>query len=824
MKVSLNWAQAFSNVDLKSLPTDELLKKIGLQLGAVEEVIDYGARFDSIVVGRVASCVDHPNADRLHVCRIDDGGVTQGVERGDDGYVQVVCGATNVREGLLVAWLPPGSTVPSSYDEKEPFVLGARELRGVVSNGMLASAKELGLGTEHDGILEIDRNVVPGVPFVSLYDLDDTIVDCENKMFTHRPDCFGILGVARELAGIQQQQFTSPDWYMTAPQFDQKNTLPLAVDVQTDLVPRFVAVALDSVAIAPSPMWLKSALVRVGLKPINNVVDVTNYVMHLTAQPLHAYDYDKVAARSGDVPTLVARLARSDEKLALLNGKTIELDDSSVVIATDTETIGLAGVMGGGDTEVDDSTSRIILEVATFDMYNIRRTSMKHGVFTDAVTRFNKGQSPLQNDRVLSYTLGLLAELTSAVQASSVYDIKQHDTTTNTLAVTAAFINDRLGSALSAQEISQLLRNVEFDTEVAEDVITVTVPFWRQDIELGEDIVEEIGRLYGFDKLPVELPRRSVEPVALDALLKFKGELRTIMAAGGANEILSYNFVHGNLLERVGQNPEEAFRLRNALSPELQYYRLSLTPSLLTFVQPNMKAGHNEFMIYELGKCHNKAYLNDEKLPEEFNVFAGVFAAKKSIGAPLYRARRYLDYVAQQCGIELQYSPIEDETAYPVSKPFNLTRSALVSVKGTDTYLGIIGEFREPVKKSLKLPDATAGFEIGLEELLQVKQDHTDYRPLSRYPGTSQDICFRVESSLSYVALETAIEASLLDVVTDTSVKLVDIYQSEDTSTKQITFRISMVDHTKTLTHDEATQIIKKVTDVVTQNLSATVV
>ena len=824
MKVSLNWAQSFSNVDLKALPTDELLQKIGLQLGAVEEVINYGARFDHIVVGRVMSCEDHPNADRLHVCRIDDGGVTQDVDRGDDGYVQVVCGAPNVREGLLVAWLPPGSTVPASYDEKELFVLEARDLRGVLSNGMLASAKELGLGSDHDGILEIDGDEAPGTFFVSLYDLDDTIIDCENKMFTHRPDCFGILGVARELAGISQQQFVSPDWYTTEPHFEQKQTLPLTVDVQTNLTPRFIAVALDTVVVGPSPLWLRSALVRVGLKPINNVVDVTNYVMHLTAQPLHAYDYDKVASRSGTIPTLIARQAQEGEKLALLSGKTIELDSSSVVIATDKEVIGLAGVMGGSDTEVDATTTRIILEVATFDMYTVRRTSMKYGLFTDAVTRFNKGQSPLQNDRVLRYALQLLGELAAALQASDVYDIKKIDASRNTLTVTAGFINHRLGSTLSATDISQLLGNVEFGIEVIDDSILITAPFWRQDIEIAEDIVEEIGRLYGFDKLPVSLPKRTVEPVSLDALLKFKSELRTIMAAGGANEILTYNFVHGNLLERVGQNPEEAFRLRNALSPELQYYRLSLTPSLLNVVHPNSKAGHNEFLIYELGKCHSRAQLNYEGLPEEFNVFAGVFSTKKSVGAAFYRVRQYLDYIAEQCGVVLQYSPVEDETELSVTKPFDFKRSAFVSVKGVGTFLGVIGEYKQAVKKSLKLPEATAGFEIGLEELLQVKQDHTAYKPLSRYPGTSQDICFRVEQSLPFALLEATIEDVLKEIAIEMRVELVDIYKADNSSDKQITFKILMVDHVKTLSSSEANEIVKKITDTVTQKQSATIV
>jgi phenylalanyl-tRNA synthetase beta chain len=316
MKVSRNWIQQYLDFDLPS--NDELVKKIGAQLGAVEEVRDLSEQYKGIVIAKVVSCKPHPNADKLKLCLIDDGNTVASVERNTDGYVQVVCGAPNAAEGLFVAWLPPGATVPSTAHDQEPFRLEAREIRGEKSNGMLASAKELAIGDSHDGILILDvqytseskkpatdvsfsealtnyittPNIKPGDDFAKTYKLDDTIIEIENKMFTHRPDCFGMLGVAREIAGILGHEFRSPDIYRkpkTVPGEDTSKSLIIHNELP-ELVPRFVAQVFDNVRIGPSPVWMQTMLSRVGIRPISNIVDITNYFMVLTGQPLHAYD------------------------------------------------------------------------------------------------------------------------------------------------------------------------------------------------------------------------------------------------------------------------------------------------------------------------------------------------------------------------------------------------------------------------------------------------------------------------------------------------------------------------------------------------------
>lgn len=822
MKISVNWLRQFTDIDLS---VDELVKKIGAQLGAVEEVVDLGKTYQHIVIAQVVSCEKHPNADKLKVCKIDDGGKAQDVERDENDHVQVVCGAPNVREGLTVAWLPPGATVPSTAD-KDPFVLGARELRGVVSNGMLASAAELAIGDNHDGIVELDTPAEPGADFAEAYELNDHIIDIENKMFTHRPDCFGILGVAREIAGIQNIPFKSPDWYR-AP-LDRikpgKSRVELRVENKAgELVPRFMAVAMADVTVGPSPFVIQTYLSRVGLKPINNVVDVTNYLMYLTGQPTHAYDADKLRQVSGgETLSLESRLSRKGEKVKLLNGKELELQDEITVLITSNDVpVGVGGIMGGSETEVDSSTKNIVVECANFDMYNVRKTSMKYGLFTDAVTRFNKGQSALQNDVVLEEAVTTLQYVSGAHVASDVCDVKEILKPLGEVRVGADFVNVRLGLRLDAKDMARLLTNVEFSVEVNDNnELRVTPPFWRTDIEIAEDVVEEIGRLYGFDHLPLELPKRSIRPAQPSAMLQLKSTIRDVLSRSGANEVLTYSFVHGNLLDKVGQDKEQAFKLSNALSPDLQYYRLSLTPSLLEKVHPNSKAGYDEFAIFEIGKSHIKDQQdkNEPDVPMEFNALSLVYANNgkaKHKGAAFYVAKQYLQTLADKTGITLTYEPLnelsDDSVIAKTAAPYEPTRSALVK-DASGRVFGIVGEFKRSVSTALKLPVASAGFEVGL--FLFAGESASLYQPLSRYPSVQQDISLKAAKNTSYGPLFVELQQGLQELVDEdlrADLMPLDIYQKSDT--KHFTFRLTAAHYKKTLKAAEINELLDKLAE-----------
>jgi len=824
MKVSLNTIRQYIDFELPAV--DELVSRINQQLGQVEEVIDLSDKYKDVVIVKVLSAEKHPNADRLSVCVVDDCGVVKDVERDGDGHVQVVCGAPNVHGGMFAAWLPPKSTVPASYEDKEPFVLETREIRGVKSNGMLAAADELALGSDHEGIIEINPDewkpsnveIKPGASFAEAYGLNDTILDIENKMFTHRPDCFGQLGVAREISGILGHKFTSPDWYIKAPEFAGAEGLTLNVFNEAGAkCPRFTAVALQDVEVRPSPLWLQIELVRLGSKPINNIVDATNYVMLLTAQPTHAYDYDKLRGA-----TLGVRMAKPGEKATLLNDKSYELTEDDIVIVDGEGIVGLGGVMGGGNSEVSETTKNIVLEVATFDMYAIRKTSMRHGLFTDAVTRFNKGQSASQQPHVLSLLAMSVHDVADGSQASQVFDAQTNGgEKPRTLEIDTKFINDRLGLSLSEDDMAGLLQSVEFHIERAP--LRASAPFWRTDIELPEDIVEEVGRLYGFDKLPVELPRRSITPAAKNPVFEVKKHIREQLRRAGANEVLTYSFVHEDILEKAGQDPKQAYQLGNALSPDLQYYRLSLTPSLLEKVHPNIKAGHDEFVLFELGKAHRVGDLDDEGSPREYKRLALVWAAKKSSEAGYFVAKRYLESLTP----DVRYVPLSDYdvTKYAIfeqlAKPFEPKRAAVV-MDGED-FVGVMGEYKSNVRTAFKLPEGTAGFEVFQTHLMKVAP--RAYRPLSRFPKVTQDISLKVASDVSYESLLSSVRQAVNENQPGECEYLLtplSIYQPEDdASQKTITLRLAIASYEKTLTDKDVSAILDAVTSEAAKKLNA---
>ncbi len=825
MKVSLNTIKQYTSVDL---PVEELVQKINRQLGGVEEVTDLGKRYEGAVIVRVVQCDDHPNADRLHVCKVDDGGVVPDVDRDENGFVQVVCGAPNVHADMFAVWLPPRAAVPSSFDDKEPFILDARELRGVVSNGMLASAKELAIGDSHEGILEVDSNewkpsnveIKPGTSFAKAYGLDDTIIDIENKMFTHRPDLFGQLGVAREIAGIQHNAFTSPDWYKALPTFNGGEGLELAIENDaSEVVPRFMAVAVKGVEVKPSPLWLQCELVRLGGKPINNIVDVTNYVMLLTAQPTHAYDYDKLRGHK-----LVARMAHEGETVKLLNDKTYQLNGADIVIADGEGPVGLAGIMGGGDSEVSSETKNIVLEVATFDMYAVRKSSMRHGLFTDALTRFNKGQSPLQNDHVLNLLLQSVLEVSPGEQASEVFDTASLRSDGHaTQAIDRAFINARLGLDLTSKEIGDLLRNVEFVVEDESDEIRYTAPFWRTDIELPEDIVEEVGRLYGFDKLPRILPGRSTKPAPRNEKRVLKQNIRESLAKSGANEVLTYTFVHENILKRANQNPDEAFRLGNALSPDLQYYRLSVLPSLLDKIRASIKAGFGEFTLFELGKGHHKQNMGEDGLPTETDLLELVYTSQKPReGAAYYHARRMVEALLHDLGLGVIFEPIPNAIPFAGMAPYDHERSAFIKTTDGAT-LGVVGELNATVRKGFKLPEYTAAATLDIASLLGVKRG-IPYKPLPRFPKVSQDISLKVSTDVHFADLFKLVEDTVRAADVSTGYVLVEpqaIYQPEGDPTKTLTFHIEVASETGTLTDKQVGEVLDAVAERAANELQA---
>jgi phenylalanyl-tRNA synthetase beta chain len=712
---------------------------------------------------------------------------------------------------------------------------------GKTSNGMLASAKELAIGDAHERLLIIDKPAKPGDSFKDLYELDDQIIDIENKMFTHRPDCFGLLGVARELAGIFNKSFTTPDWYLKDQQPEpETDVIPLVVTNQLpELVPRFCAVVISNIEVAPSPVQLQSYLSRMGIRPINNIVDSTNFTMLLTGQPLHAYDYDKLKKIAGDkTPEFIVRHPKANENLELINSKKVTPKPETILITANDIPVGIGGVMGSANSEVDESTKNIVLEAASFDMYSIRRSSMELGVFSEAVTRFSKGQSPLASRKVLVSATKLIKDLASgSLIASEIIDnnnLNDSVTKANSLygpvTVSAEYINDRLGSNLSPESMKEILTNVEFEVELSGNELTVKAPFWRTDIEIKEDIVEEVGRLYGYENISPSPLIREVNSLKTNKLLDLKSDLRRLLLRAGANELLTYTFVSKKILTNANQDSTKAYEIANSLSPELNNYRLSLSPSLLAKVHQNIKSGFNQFVLFELGVRHQVDWIVEDT-PSELQSLALVFASKSSPkNAPYFRARKYLDFLSQQYGLstELSFIPLDSKDLNlsieitELAKPFEPSRSAVL-LDNNGRQWGVVGEYLSSVKSSFKLPDNVAGFELD-PRLFKELTPLNNYRTASKYPTLKQDITLGVDSLVSYGEITSFIETSLNELKPKNSsyeLKLLSIFNPAETNQHNYSFRLSIVDHNQTLIDQQVNKLLDDVAAKASDKLKA---
>jgi phenylalanyl-tRNA synthetase beta chain len=825
MIISVNWLKKFTAIDM---PVLELATLIGARLVEIEEIIDLGAKYKDVVIARVIECVPIEGTDHLNVTKIDDGGVTTGVERDENGLIQVVCGAPNVRPDMLVAWLPAGSTVPETFGDPEPFILGVRNLRGVASNGMLASAKELDLFDDHTGIIEIDQEYEPGSSFAAAFDLDDYLFDIENKSLTHRPDTFGIIGFAREVAAIAGKTFTTPEWLAGInPEFGDKNGDIQSPTVSIDdpeLSARYQAVVLSGVDTQRgSPLEAKTYLARVGVRPINAVVDVTNYLMMLTGQPLHAFDYDKLVAVSGGSADIHVRVGREGETLELLDGRVVTLSTEDIVIAAGETAVGLAGAMGGANTVIDATTKNIIIESATFNLYKLRATQMRHGIFSEAITRFTKGQPAELTAPVLAQAIRLLGTWANAKRVSDICEAIGTELKAPAITLTTERVNNILGTAFIASDIEETLRAVEFVVTRNDSQLVVTPPYWRGDIHIYEDIVEEIGRLRGFDTIAPTLPSRDFSAVRLSDFDEFRTRVRKLLVRSGANEVLTYSFVHGDILKKVGQKLEDSYRITNSISPDLQYYRQTLTPSLLGLIHPNVKQGFDDFAVFEVNKSHPKTRgLTSEDVPVEADMIALTVTSKKAqFGTSYYQAKKMLDYLTQSLGLTLVYTPIDQQEESLLSTPFEHRRSAFVS-DTAGIRIGVVGEYKKSVSKAFKLPEYTAGFELESGLLFDaVRQLGNGYTPLSRYPSAERDVCFQVPSDVAYGRIIDAAMAVLKDVELETSIMPVDIYQSDDKATKNITIRIRLTSHVKTLTASDVSTVIEGTSRKVIDDIGA---
>ncbi|MBQ3306521.1 phenylalanine--tRNA ligase subunit beta [Candidatus Saccharibacteria bacterium] len=794
MKISLNEIKKLVP-KAAEVETDELVKLIGSRLVEVEGTSDWSAKYNNIYIVKVVACEKVPNT-HLSVCQIDDG---------KDG-VQVVCGAPNVREGMFAVWIAPGAIVPQTFGTDDEFEISSRKLQGHESNGMLAGLDELDLGDDHSGIVEIDPEmpgVKSGASFAEVFELNDVILDIENKSLTHRPDTFGLIGFAREVSGILGEKFNEPKFSELA--LDEEN-----IDIKIsdpEICARYSCAVLDFADEPRSEYLTKDAvfLAKAGMKSISPIVDVTNILMLITGQPLHAFDYDKFVKVGGaDNPEVIVRTARDGEKLTLLDGKEIICDENDILITSNDVPVALAGAMGGENTAIDAQTKRIILESATFSLYHLRKTQMKHGIFSEAITRFTKGQPA-------GMTMPTLAEAVKALGSEplAVVDCFPAKPEQPVISLSLSDINSLLGTSYDADTVVSTLENVGFNVEVDGTNFHVKSPFWRTDIHIKEDIIEEVGRLLGYDNIPLDFAKRPFIGAKEDPLFTLKNRVRDILSDRlAANEVLTYSFVSEKLQKTVGEDPEDSYKIVNSISPKLQCFRQSIAPSLLEKTAMNLKAGFKDFSLYEINQTTKKSLgLNSENVPEMETHLCFV-----ALG-DFYTAKAALVALFQNLGLR------EFALSEPEKIPDYYEKKHSATFK-----FGFVGEIKNKVLKSLKIDQKVAVFELNLEQLLEILPK-TSQKSLkfSRFPSVSRDITLKLKPEIAFEDIQKALEAALAKNCGITKVEPVSLYQ-KDKKTKNLSFTLTFASEDHTLSADEISAIMKKVEKSVKSDFAAEIV
>ncbi len=761
MLISLNWLKKYVKIPVSD---EELIRLIGARLVEVEGVIDESHKYDGIKIVRVETAEKIENT-HLTLCMVNDGSAE---------LTQVLCGAPNVREGMLAAWIAPGATVPASVHEDAPFIIGTRKMLGKYdSHGMLAAPDELDLGDMHDGIAEIDPEMAkPGDSLADVFELNDKILEIENKSLTHRPDTFGLIGFAREVAGILGQKF---DEVELTTELEEKNQIEIEI-TNPEICSRYTAVVLERHGEIKKKYltWQDTILAKSGMRPVDPIVDATNYLMLLTGQPLHAFDYDKfVAVGNAKEAKIIVRLAKDGEKLTLLDNKEIVLNDNDIVITSNNVPVALAGAMGGASTMIDENTRNIIIESAAFSLYNLRKTQMAHGIFSEAITRFTKGQPAYQTLAVASECAKMLEGGFKVAMVSDAYPKPEKE---NRVKISTAEINGLLGTEYSNELIKSTLSNVGF-TVSGDENLDIVAPSWRTDIHIKEDIIEEVGRLLGYDNIAPVLPLHGT--ATPNKMLSLKKKIRSILNEYGCNEVLTYSFVSERLLENACLDTKNSYKIVNSISPDLQLVRQSIVPSLLDKAHLNQKIPYDSFALFEMNKIYRKDWgMNEESVPTEKMSLGFVLAERKTVGDAYYKAKNFVEKLLKRFNIEPEFRPLKQMGAECL--PFENKRAAEIWVG--EEYIGVVGEFKNVVKRNFKLNDYLAGFELNLDKILNLESSVVI--PSSFEIKDKQDLTITTKKSYREVYNQVKEKYS------DAEVTPVGIYQPEGVEDKNITFHL----------------------------------
>ena len=777
--------------DYIDLPEELSIKQIA------DDMTSIGNEYDSagplinctnLIVGKVLECVNHPDSDHLHVCKVDIG----------SEVLNIVCGAPNVREGIKVIVALPGAILPGGEIKKGV-------IRGVESNGMLCSIKELGLDNKFlepkdiEGIHELPLDIKVGTDPIKALELDDEVIDFE--LTSNRGDLLSILGMAYELGAIYKKDVKDID--LTYKENKENIKDEFKIEIKTTDCPLFLAKKVKNVVIKESPKFIKNRLIASGIRPINNVVDISNYVMLETGQPLHYYD----ANRLGD--TLIVRNANCCEKLVTLDGNERNLNENDIVIANKNEAVGLAGVMGGLSTEIENDTKDIIIESAIFDSIKIRKTSKKI-LRSEASNRFEKGLDPKRTYMAIERSCALLEKYADAEIVGGMLIHDTIDKDEKVIEVRYEKVNKVLGIEIPKDETVSILKALGFKTLEKEDIVIVTVPTRRLDIKIEEDLIEEIGRIYGIDKIQGKLPEL---PLKLGKYNKVKREIKNKLASLGLNETLTYSLIPQSEVHKFTTDTFEEIMLADPMSEDRNTLRYSLLYSLKEVFEYNNARNNSDISVFEIGKSfykENNEY--KEKLNLAVLLSGNYYLDIKKTKVDFYILKGIVEELLDYLGFNGRYSFITGN----VPSELHPGVSALINIQGNN--IGIIGKLHPNVtKKDIFV------FEIDLDKLLSLHPSKMTYKDISKYPSIIKDVAFVVNKDVLNGDITTLIKKAGGRMLNQ--IEVFDVYTGENVkeNEKSIAYTLTFKDDSKTLSDEEVMQVFNKIINDVTSKLNCTV-
>lgn len=785
---SYNWIREYLNTTLSA---DEFARELSLKSMSVEKIDKLWNKFEHMVVGVIKEIKAHPNANKLRIAVTDIG----------DKTVEIVCGGSNLEVGQRVFVALPGAKV-KWHGEGEDIILAPAEIRGVKSIGMICAPAEIGFDKLQCGDHEIwdlskVTNAKAGTPIVEALELNDTIFDIE--ITTNRPDCMSIVGLACEGAAAVDGTFV-----MTPKPLGTYPANPIQVSINSKKCPRYMAAVVKNVKVGPSPWWLQKKLLLAGHRPINNIVDITNLVLHELGQPMHAFDASKIRGNQ-----IVIRDAQKGEKLKALDGKEYTLSKTNLIIADQEGPMAVAGVMGGEESGTTNATTTVVFEAAAFDAVSVRRTARDLNLYSDSQLVFEKGLSTEALPIAMARALELVKELAGGTVEglSDTRHEKEKAYRPRVFKTSTKKIRSRIGVDIADDEIEKILTKLGFMLVKKGSTITATVPFWRDhDIESEIDLTEEVARIYGYHKMPSTLPAVVPPPAVNDVAVVWERKLKRLLASLGYTEFFGVSLIDGKDLERYGMTPLDAVKLLNPLAEDLSYMRPTLVPSLLRDIEKN-QATSACAQIFELSRVHVPDTLPTptHALPlEKYRLVIAEYGYDNSEAA-FMRLKGTLERLGKETGVAFSLTRVKDTPRYHPGRAADIH----AEINGVRTLVGMMGEVAPAYERAFGLEKQVFLIDLDLESLLPHLKKTLRYEPLSAFPASRRDLSFMLNERTAYDEIAAAVASPLL-----VDISLTDIYRGAgvESGKKSLTLSLTFSSVDRTLTSDEVESEIKRIT------------